>query len=153
MGTKNLREKGSIDFINVSNFNEYAPKIVIRHSWKESLLAPNRFISISICTGVPVCSSWDYVLWNNYCIWINTKLGGIFRPITSLWSEYEWLSTLISAMVVNSIVILRQSFLPPKLLFLNRYLLVECLLLARSLWGFKEVTVLKVLLTWTELKM
>lgn len=113
MGTKNLREKGSIDFINVSNFNEYAPKIVIRHSWKESLLAPNRFISISICAGVPVCSSWDYVLWNNYCIWINTKLGGIFRRIISLWSEYEWLSTLISAMVVNSIVILCQSFSPP----------------------------------------
>jgi len=91
LGTKNFREKQDIDFINIANFNEDTPQIAIRHSWKENLLAPNHFISISICTGVSVYSSWDYVLWNSYYIWINPKLSRIGRNFQTHYLTLIWI--------------------------------------------------------------
>lgn len=48
------RTKGNTEFINIVMLSEDTPKIVIRHSGKERLLAPNYFISLSF---VLICMS------------------------------------------------------------------------------------------------
>lgn len=118
LGTKNLRAKQDRDFINIANFNEGTPKIAIRHSWKESLLAPNHFISISISTGGSVYSSWDYVLWNNYYIWINSKLSRIWRNFQTHYLTLIWIRMVMHFDIDHGSEL---NYFISKLFFLNSY--------------------------------